>query len=101
MVLKLSGFDWDRGNLEKCQKHGVSRGEIENLFSGFVMMRPDVAHSQAEQRFQAIGEGKSGRRVFLVFTIRTRDGQNLVRPISARYMRRKEIASYEKEDSSL
>ena len=101
MALKLSGFNWDRGNLEKCQQHGVSLEEIENLFSGFVMMRPDVAHSQAEERFQAIGKGKSGRWIFLVFTIRTRHGQRLVRPISARYMHRKEIASYEKEDSQL
>ena len=26
-----SGFAWDRGNLEKCQKHGVSSDEIEAL----------------------------------------------------------------------
>ena len=27
-----SGFDWDDGNREKCQKHGVRQAEIEALF---------------------------------------------------------------------
>ena len=22
--MEFSGFDWDRGNREKCQKHGIS-----------------------------------------------------------------------------
>jgi uncharacterized DUF497 family protein len=28
----ISGFDWDSGNRDKCQKHGVSIAEIEALF---------------------------------------------------------------------
>ncbi len=32
MTEGVSGFDWDDGNIEKCQKHGVSLEEIEALF---------------------------------------------------------------------
>jgi hypothetical protein len=28
-TLRSAGFDWDTGNWEKCQKHGVSIAEIE------------------------------------------------------------------------
>jgi uncharacterized protein len=30
--LKVAGFKWDAGNRAKCQKHGVSLEEIEDLF---------------------------------------------------------------------
>jgi uncharacterized DUF497 family protein len=60
-----------------------------------------VVHSQAEERFLAIGKGKRGRTIFLAFTVRTRNGQNHIRPISARYMHRKEIDRYEKENPGL
>ena len=30
--MEFDGFDWDDGNRDKCQKHGVSIGEIERLF---------------------------------------------------------------------
>ena len=35
--------------------------------------------------------------MLIVFTLRIRDGAALIRPISARYMRAKEIDYYEKE----
>ena len=41
MQERASGFAWDRGNLEKCQKHGVSSDEIEALLrSARVASRP-------------------------------------------------------------
>ena len=52
-------------------------------------------------RVRAIGRAGRGRSVFLVFTIRERSGKRLIRPISARYMRREEIESYEKENPDL
>jgi uncharacterized protein len=39
--------------------------------------------------------------IFLVFTIRQKGGQRLIRPISTRYMHAKEIAWYEKENPEL
>lgn len=98
---KLSGFDWDDGNRAKCRQHGVSPAEVEALFDRPVLLVPDEAHSEEEERLRAIGKTARGRSVFLVFTIRERNGERLIRPISARYMHRKEVASYEKENPEL
>jgi uncharacterized DUF497 family protein len=96
--MKVAGFEWDAGNREKCQKHGVSLGEIEALFTRPVMMLPDQAHSVTEARLKAIGRTETGRNIFVVFTLREHDGQKYIRPISARYMHQKEVDSYEKEN---
>jgi uncharacterized DUF497 family protein len=98
-MMDVAGFDWDAGNRAKCQKHGVSIAEIEEVFTGDPTIRPDPAHSRAEDRFYAIGTSHAGRKVFLIFTFRERGGTRLIRPISARYMHRKEIERYEKETS--
>ncbi|WGF88483.1 BrnT family toxin [Marinivivus vitaminiproducens] len=101
MQLRVRGFDWDDGNRTKCQKHGVAVAEIEEMLAGVVLIVPDEAHSQSEARHRAIGRTASGRAVFIVFTIRERGGASLIRPISARYMHRHEIESYEKENPHL
>lgn len=95
--MKLHGFDWDDGNIAKCQKHGLSIEEIENLFEGSFDVFPDVTHSNAETRLRAIGRISSGRWVFCAFTVRQIAGLNFVRPISARYMHAREVQYYEKE----
>jgi hypothetical protein len=38
-------FDWDEGNREKCQKHGLSVRDIESLFQGQLAAYPDPDHS--------------------------------------------------------
>jgi uncharacterized DUF497 family protein len=91
--MKLSGFDWDRGNWPKCEKHGVSRAEIEEIFEGVPAVMADP--HPGEPRMRAIGKTRSGRYVFLVFMLRTIHGSTLIRPISARYMHKKEIDRYE------
>lgn len=73
--------------------------EIEGLSRGPVSVFPDPAHSTTEERFKAIGRTEAGRMVFVVFTLRTLHERTLIRPISARYMHRKEIAAYEEEAS--
>ena len=97
MDLAVVGFDWDGGNREKCQKHGVSTAVIESLFRGPIAVFPDPAHSAREERFKAIGGAEDGRGVLIVFTLRVHEGQTLIRPISARYIRRKESEYYEEE----
>lgn len=65
----MYGFDWDEGNTQKCQKHGVSIAEIEDLFlSGHLTMK-DKSHSVEEQRFWAIGKSSKDRMslLFLLF----------------------------------
>jgi uncharacterized DUF497 family protein len=98
--MEFSGFDWDRGNHDKCRKHGVSIREIESLFGGVVMVSPDPAHSEKEERFKAFGTTARGRKMLVVFTLRQKDGETFLRPISARYMHQKEVAHYEKETAS-
>jgi uncharacterized DUF497 family protein len=60
----VAGFDWDDGNREKCQKHGVMIAEIESVFAGTPAIGPDAAHSTAETRFLAIGRASSADTCF-------------------------------------
>src|SRR4051812_8246344 len=99
MDVKFSGFDWDDGNREKCQKHGVSIDEIESLFLRQPRIAPDVKHSGAEDRFIAVGRTIERRPLFVAFTFRISAMGALIRPISARYMHGKEIESYESQSS--
>ena len=92
---RIAGFDWDRANRDKCQAHGVSIAAIESAFRRPVAVVPDPRHSTAEERFKAIGVTDEGRHVLIVFTLRSRGRQAVIRPISARYMHRKEVRYYE------
>lgn len=96
-MVALSGIDWDAGNLAKCESHGVSIGEIESLFKNQPRFAPDMAHSDTESRFIAVGKIDNGRALFIAFTFRDRDGKRFVRPISARYMHAKELRRYAEE----
>jgi uncharacterized DUF497 family protein len=96
MFDQFDGFDWDDGNVHKCQIHGVSIVEIEAVFGLGVRVVPDPRHSSLEQRLIAVNRNFEGRPLFVAFTIREIDGFNLVRPVSARYMHGKEIEKYEK-----
>jgi hypothetical protein len=91
----IAGFEWDEGNREKCQKHGVSIAEIESVFRAPVIIVPDDGHSTDERRLRAIGKAMSGRHVFVVVTMRPSADGDLIRPLSARYMHRKEVRTYE------
>jgi uncharacterized DUF497 family protein len=59
----IDGFDWDRGNRAKCQTHGVSIAEIEELFQNEPRVAPDPKHSQEEDRLLAVGRTSAGRPV--------------------------------------
>ena len=101
MQMKQSiGFDWDDGNLAKCQKHGVSIVDIQALLGGEdAHIGPDP-HA-GEERFRAVGRNAGGRMVFVVFTLRRNGEQAMARPVSARFMHQKEVASYEKAISGI
>ena len=62
---------------------------------------PDETHSRTEQRLRAIGKTAERRAIFVVFTLRRRGDEVLIRPISARYMHDKEVKNYEKENPNL
>ena len=91
----VNGFDWDEGNRDKCQKHGVPLVIIEAAFSRPIDILPDLKHSNHEMRFLAIGKTEEGRGVFICFTLRRQDRNVLIRPISARFMNAKEVAYYD------
>lgn len=91
----MDKLDWDRGNWPKCGKHGVSKDEIAYVLAHNPMVMPDRTPQDAETRYNAVGLTQEGRHIFLVFTLRHKNGQRLIRPISARYMHQKEIDRYE------
>ena len=95
--MEFDGFDWDSGNRSKCQKHGASITEIESLFYGSPLVGPDIRHSGQEQRLRAVGVTAKRRNLFVVFTLRKKGEELLIRPISARYMHKKEAKAHEKE----
>jgi uncharacterized DUF497 family protein len=95
MLSGVAGFDWDAGNRDKCQKHGLPLAVIESLFNKPLAVFPDPVHSTEETRFKAIGKTDDGRGILIVFTLRHKGSATYIRPISARYMHRKEIVYHE------
>ena len=93
--MKSIRFDWDQGNLEHTARHGVSASEIEYLFYNDPMVSPDPYPENVGARWPAIGNSESGRTVLVVFMFRAVEDEICIRPISARYMHKKEIESCE------
>ncbi len=98
MEALFEGFDGDAGNTDKCRSHGVSIREIE---SALAMIMPDMKHSKDEDRYFAVCQTVQSRDLFVVFTFRIVAGQKLLRPITARYMHRKEVKRYEQTHTEI
>jgi uncharacterized DUF497 family protein len=74
-ALHANGFDWDKANRAKREKHGLFVSAIERLFTRPLAVLPDTDHSRSERRFRAIGRTEKGRGVFIVLTLgRKSDG---------------------------
>jgi uncharacterized DUF497 family protein len=85
-------FQWDAGNEQKNEKHGVVNREMEEaFFDKKKAIAPDPRHSQAEQRYILLGRTEKKRLLYIVFTVRT----GRVRVISARDINKKEVKLYE------
>jgi hypothetical protein len=92
---KITGFDWDEGNIRKNEKHGVSMAEAEQVFfNAPLLVLEDSRHSSQEPRFHALGKTDDRRLLHITFTVRHH--QEKLRVISARDMHRKERVIYEK-----
>jgi len=90
---RLIEFDWDKGNIGKNQKHGVTDKEAEEVFfDEDKVISKDSFHSINEERLILIGKTKEKRLLYLVYT--TRGGK--VRIISARDINKKEVKFYNK-----
>lgn len=89
---EVVGFDWDAGNRDKNLKHGVHIRECEQVFFNQpLVILDDSKHSVAENREAAFGQTDQGRKLVIVYTIRS----GLIRVISARDMNRRERQFYE------
>ena len=98
--MKQITFDWDAGNLHHATKRDdVTRAEIEFVLSNDPMVKPDPHPPEIEERWNAIGKSQSGREMFIVFMFREVEEVLCIRPISARFMHRKEIEKYDQENT--
>ena len=93
----VDGFDWDSGNSSKNEEsHGVHWTEAEEVFFNEpLIVVPDGKHSEDEKRSHAFGVTNTGRRLLIVFTLRSEGAK--IRVISARDMSRKERTFYEQQ----
>ena len=93
-LTKITGFDWDEGNVRKNDKHVVSMAEAEQVFFNEpLLLIADTKHSQGEPRLHALGKTDEGRTLHITFTLR--NAGEKIRVISARDMHRKERTIYE------
>lgn len=92
----MNAFDWDRGNIGKNTKHGVTDGEIEAAFSDPFRRSLGTVIVNDEERFVLLGRaGHSGKYLRIVYTIRKSfSGERRIRPISARPMSSAERTIY-------
>jgi len=90
---KALGFQWDKGNIGKPKKHGLSLEETEEaFFDENKVVFSDWKHSAKEQRITLLGKTKKGRLLNITFMLR---GEK-VRIITARPINKKEVYLYEK-----
>jgi uncharacterized DUF497 family protein len=91
---QITDFDWDKGNIRKNDKHGVSMAESEQVFFNEpLLLLSDMKHSEGEHRFHALGKTDAGRTLHITFTLRNTCER--IRVISAREMHKKERTIYE------
>ena len=89
---QCTGFEWDEGNTGKnWDRHQVTDGECEQIFFNQPLAAMlDEAHYNDEDRILVLGKTDSGRKLFVVSTIR----RDLIRVISARDMTKREREVY-------
>lgn len=100
LSIQTLAFDWDDGNRDTCQYHGLTLDEIEAFFrQDRLYIAPALKHAEDEQRLLAVGRSPlNGHPVFVVFTLRGEEHGRLIRPISARYMHERETRRYGEEE---
>lgn len=113
--MKVKGFDWDEGNIDKnWKKHRVANRECEEVFfDPWLIVYYDKGHSIKETRYHLLGKTLGEKKLFVTFACvgqtyyaalrrqTTRDDK--IRVISARNMserERREYDKYKKKDTS-
>ena len=92
--IKLSSFNWDKGNLNKnWTKHKITNEEAEQIFFNEPLkVFEDSQHSKTEKRLVAYGSTDEKKLLTVIFTLR----EGKIRVISARNQGKKERKIYEK-----
>ena len=86
-------FEWDEAkNRANIKKHGFDFTEAEEMFRGFILVRPDTREDYGEERWIGIGMIQ-GRFAFAAFTEPSPDTIRVISLRRADYEERKE---YEK-----
>lgn len=86
-------FEWDPAkNRSNIRKHGLDFGDAEEMFRGFLLVRPDTDEDYGEERWLGIGMIR-GRISFVAFAERPPD---TVRIISLRKADHEEREQYKK-----
>ena len=84
---KYKGFEWNKGNSSKPQKHGLTLTETEEaFFDEDKVIFADWKHSKIEPRITLLAKTKKGRLLNITYTIRARK----IRVITARPINKKE-----------
>jgi uncharacterized DUF497 family protein len=78
--MKLTGFDWGYGNLNKVKKHGLEIELIEEFLNSNPYILTDEKHNFLESRFIAFGE--------------IHERSLKIRVISARFAHKKEVEKF-------
>ncbi|MBI4096553.1 MAG: BrnT family toxin [Candidatus Levybacteria bacterium] len=92
-IRKVLEFEWDKGNIDKPKKHGVTIDEAEEaFFDDNKAVFNDWQHSKKEKRATLLGKTRSERLLNITFTIRRKK----IRIITARDINKKEVQLYEK-----
>jgi hypothetical protein len=91
-------FDWDPAkDRENLRKHGIGFETAKFVFEDpWILSRKDLSHDDAEDRYNAPGEIAPGT---VVFTVRERDEEEIIRLISARAASAQEKRTYEEARS--
>jgi uncharacterized DUF497 family protein len=86
-------FEWDENkNRVNIRKHGFDFADVEDLFMGILLARPDVREDYEETRWTGIGMIR-GRTAVVVFAER---GPDTIRIISLRKANRYEREQFAK-----
>ena len=93
----MSRFEWDPAkNRDNLLKHGVRFETAKLIFEDrWILSRKDLSHDDAEERYNALGEIAPGVILFVVYTWREWDRDEVIRLISARSASTHEKRSYE------
>jgi len=91
--VRVDAFEWDESNVVKnILSHNAYPDEIEETFYNRTKLR-----KTAQDRYLLYGVTKAGRHLFVVFLLKKKAHQNVVRVISARDRTKKENSYYLKK----